>query len=168
MSRLCSCAYVHVVVECVIVCCLLFFFSSRRRHTRCALVTGVQTCALPISELALEYLHRALSLRPGDGEVYREIGYLQYADGNINDAIEAYGKATQLQPREVKAWNGLGGMYLAAGRRDDAEAAFRHALRIAPSYGVLSKLGNIQYEAGRSEEAESGSGSGGERGGREG
>src|SRR3546814_8682280 len=28
---------------------LIFFFSSRRRHTRCALVTGVQTCALPIS-----------------------------------------------------------------------------------------------------------------------
>src|SRR3546814_10296685 len=27
---------------------LSFFFSSRRRHTRCALVTGVQTCALPI------------------------------------------------------------------------------------------------------------------------
>src|SRR3546814_4941121 len=30
-------------------CCVwVFFFSSRRRHTRCALVTGVQTCALPI------------------------------------------------------------------------------------------------------------------------
>src|SRR3546814_10324845 len=29
-------------------CCIFFFFSSRRRHTRCALVTGVQTCALPI------------------------------------------------------------------------------------------------------------------------
>src|SRR3546814_3390032 len=27
---------------------MMFFFSSRRRHTRCALVTGVQTCALPI------------------------------------------------------------------------------------------------------------------------
>src|SRR3546814_4111310 len=27
----------------------VFFLSSRRRHTRCALVTGVQTCALPIS-----------------------------------------------------------------------------------------------------------------------
>src|SRR3546814_9195474 len=26
----------------------LLFFSSRIRHTRCALVTGVQTCALPI------------------------------------------------------------------------------------------------------------------------
>src|SRR3546814_15281225 len=31
---------------------LFFFFSSRRRHTRCALVTGVQTCALPISSAA--------------------------------------------------------------------------------------------------------------------
>src|SRR3546814_11682690 len=30
------------------VCIVCFFFSSRRRHTRCALVTGVQTCALPI------------------------------------------------------------------------------------------------------------------------
>src|SRR3546814_11880019 len=33
---------------------VLFFFSSRRRHTRCALVTGVQTCALPISKLAAD------------------------------------------------------------------------------------------------------------------
>src|SRR3546814_5216177 len=32
----------------VVVCLFGFFFSSRRRHTRCALVTGVQTCALPI------------------------------------------------------------------------------------------------------------------------
>src|SRR3546814_19604938 len=34
---------------------MFFFFSSRRRHTRCALVTGVQTCALPISELDALY-----------------------------------------------------------------------------------------------------------------
>src|SRR3546814_9888891 len=37
---------------CVLLSCcvsfMMFFFSSRRRHTRCALVTGVQTCALPI------------------------------------------------------------------------------------------------------------------------
>src|SRR3546814_7252648 len=31
--------------------CAYFCFSSRRRHTRCALVTGVQTCALPIAGL---------------------------------------------------------------------------------------------------------------------
>src|SRR3546814_8498316 len=33
---------------------MVFFFSSRRRHTRCALVTGVQTCALPILRLGYE------------------------------------------------------------------------------------------------------------------
>src|SRR3546814_5441310 len=38
------------------------FVSSRRRHTRCALVTGVQTCALPISQEKLEIVrtHGAL------------------------------------------------------------------------------------------------------------
>src|SRR3546814_4797042 len=36
-------------------CCVFcfFFFSSRRRHTRCALVTGVQTCALPICAVSV-------------------------------------------------------------------------------------------------------------------
>src|SRR3546814_2887005 len=33
---------------CIVFVFFFFFFSSRRRHTRCALVTGVQTCALPI------------------------------------------------------------------------------------------------------------------------
>src|SRR3546814_10826368 len=33
----------------IVLLVVCFFFSSRRRHTRCALVTGVQTCALPIS-----------------------------------------------------------------------------------------------------------------------
>src|SRR3546814_3477376 len=36
----------------VLIVVLFFFFSSRRRHTRCALVTGVQTCALPIFNTA--------------------------------------------------------------------------------------------------------------------
>src|SRR3546814_1140991 len=36
------------VVHCDITVGLVFFVTSRRRHTRCALVTGVQTCALPI------------------------------------------------------------------------------------------------------------------------
>src|SRR3546814_3436139 len=35
----------------------LIFFSSRRRHTSCALVTGVQTCALPISLYRLVQQH---------------------------------------------------------------------------------------------------------------
>src|SRR3546814_9326562 len=51
----------------VVVVDIYFFFSSRRRHTRCALVTGVQTCALPICEngfgwnLRLKTTHRMLN-----------------------------------------------------------------------------------------------------------
>src|SRR3546814_7580076 len=47
---------------------LFFFFSSRRRHTRCALVTGVQTCALPISMMSASALDA------------RKIGYLLPSD----------------------------------------------------------------------------------------
>src|SRR3546814_2621519 len=42
--------------------CLFFFFSSRRRHTRCALVTGVQTCALPICPSATALYGTGLSM----------------------------------------------------------------------------------------------------------
>src|SRR3546814_12129926 len=40
----------------------LFFFTSRRRHTRCALVTGVQTCALPIYAAAIRAFRRCVPL----------------------------------------------------------------------------------------------------------
>src|SRR3546814_4149169 len=62
-------------------CC--FFFSSRRRHTRCALVTGVQTCALPISERfkvtkAVGELKARIDLPPADpGREARQIERLR-------------------------------------------------------------------------------------------
>src|SRR3546814_5075665 len=39
-----------------------FFFSSRRRHTRCALVTGVQTCALPLPPVRITCFPSMLTL----------------------------------------------------------------------------------------------------------
>src|SRR3546814_10527459 len=62
---------------CLVICfysLLYFFFSSRRRHTRCALVTGVQTCALPI--LGLVALPGGARLAvPTLIKCGREIGY---------------------------------------------------------------------------------------------
>src|SRR3546814_2210751 len=69
-----------LVLLCVVLLCMYywlcfvlfmcFFFSSRRRHTRCALVTGVQTCALPISLLGdIAIFARkfgGIVLRPGE------------------------------------------------------------------------------------------------------
>src|SRR3546814_3652681 len=52
----------------------MFFFSSRSRHTRCALVTGVQTCALPICPIcgmALEPVMPTAS--DGPSEEYRDM-----------------------------------------------------------------------------------------------
>src|SRR3546814_3799595 len=58
-----SIVYSFVMYLCYV--CLSFFvvyfcfvFSSRRRHTRCALVTGVQTCALPICVFGRAYGQR--------------------------------------------------------------------------------------------------------------
>src|SRR3546814_17350479 len=59
----------------VFVC--VFFFSSRRRHTRCALVTGVQTCALPIFLVLPTGRHLPGRLRPRAGrkrQLARRIG----------------------------------------------------------------------------------------------
>src|SRR3546814_2293849 len=56
-------------------CMCLFFFSSRRRHTRCALVTGVQTCALPISHAFINFIMRPEVAAKASNYVY-------YANGN--------------------------------------------------------------------------------------
>src|SRR3546814_6923958 len=57
----------------VFVCLCFFFFSSRRRHTRCALVTGVQTCALPISPRRLCQCRRT-DRRAAESRAVRDIG----------------------------------------------------------------------------------------------
>src|SRR3546814_6180856 len=56
-----------------------FFFSSRRRHTRCALVTGVQTCALPIFHIMYARLEAGFH----DGKIL--IG-----QGQIDDELWLY------------------------------------------------------------------------------
>src|SRR3546814_15664394 len=58
----------------------MFFFSSRRRHTSCALVTGVQTCALPI----LRFL---LPKPPADAAAYEAAIRANY--GELADAFLA-------------------------------------------------------------------------------
>src|SRR3546814_14439768 len=69
----------------------MFFFSSRRRHTRCALVTGVQTCVLPISGLRRSGEDDALA--DGGGKKRRVVigqglGRLPRKDGTRAAAIE--------------------------------------------------------------------------------
>src|SRR3546814_1764533 len=62
-----------------------FFFSSRRRHTRCALVTGVQTCALPISSA-----DTSGRIRMEFKDYYQTLGVKQ--DASNDDIRRAYRK----------------------------------------------------------------------------
>src|SRR3546814_5678507 len=59
---------------------MLFFFSSRRRHTRCALVTGVQTCALPISLSSRLRAKRDVRLRALISAVHDRKGAVRIID----------------------------------------------------------------------------------------
>src|SRR3546814_10334820 len=89
----------------MVICCLCcFFFSSRRRHTRCALVTGVQTCALPIFVIALAnllWMHFAIlrmdrSRHPeikADTDLPEIMATVIDATRRARDAAEAAGKA---------------------------------------------------------------------------
>src|SRR3546814_1311064 len=60
----------------------VFFFSSRRRHTRCALVTGVQTCALPISANGIVNFTSPSGSNDYHGEVYALVRPGQPLDAN--------------------------------------------------------------------------------------
>src|SRR3546814_2682295 len=73
-----------------------FFFSSRRRHTRCALVTGVQTCALPIS--------LALMREESDGQSSRLSGPTR-----AGDRPDQGGNRPQAEPAPAAAVAAAGG-----------------------------------------------------------
>src|SRR3546814_7495733 len=59
------CVHVNLFWWYSVVVYMIFLFSSRRRHTSCALVTGVQTCALPISLVRLPMMQRQRDLAAG-------------------------------------------------------------------------------------------------------
>src|SRR3546814_4106708 len=62
---------------------MLFFFSSRRRHTRCALVTGVQTCALPI-------------YTPRGGPADPRVKFVEYQETQVYRIVGTFRTATQV------------------------------------------------------------------------
>src|SRR3546814_4729217 len=107
-----------------------FFFSSRRRHTRCALVTGVQTCALPISQ---------------NGASDVEIGVLNQqlmkARDSFNAAVQA--KVTRLVGNDKE-----GAAYVTsylAGDRPTPGAAADMMVHFAARGGLPSAMESSQF-----------------------
>src|SRR3546814_5867633 len=74
----------------------VFFFSSRRRHTRCALVTGVQTCALPICPADIVLCGNCLletSRADRESAAERYLQPSKYIDSDSPEVLRFTGKA---------------------------------------------------------------------------
>src|SRR3546814_5061623 len=123
----------------------LFFFSSRRRHTSCALVTGVQTCALPICEAAT----RAVVARqreagidiPSDGEQVRE-GFFLYVQrrmsgfgsrwtGRPSREFDAYPEYAELRRQALATTTGVTNFSppMAVGRSEEHTSELQALMR---------------------------------------
>src|SRR3546814_3225877 len=88
---------------------LFVFFTSRRRHTRCALVTGVQTCALPISRLRPEAsLHRPRGAPPmagnSFGESFRFTTWGESHGPAIGCVVDGVPPRIALAPEDLQHW----------------------------------------------------------------
>src|SRR3546814_8382606 len=77
---------------------IVLFFSSRRRHTRCALVTGVQTCALPICAIggfgANHHLRQSL--------VFLDVPTLQQPEAYIGGAASLFDDAGDIAKEDTR------------------------------------------------------------------
>src|SRR3546814_5943287 len=103
----------------------VFFFSSRRRHTRCALVTGVQTCALPILLAAFAaHLARARG-RLDAAEEKRIVNLLAEVPAAMNAALAHDAAIEEMAPVIAKARDVL---YM--GRGPDYPLALEGALKL--------------------------------------
>src|SRR3546814_2877376 len=94
-----------------------FFFSSRRRHTRCALVTGVQTCALPILH-KLDIARQAVATRL-QFELLPEQSILLG-----NDVLSGQGQRLVLEPVDLDI-SGVGTLRIQPGGEDIADLGRR-------------------------------------------
>src|SRR3546814_12958909 len=123
--------------------CLGFFFSSRRRHTRCALVTGVQTCALPIYDAIDE--HGKFAKGPASEflnklpEIQAPMAVLHHNVTTINlklDGVRAEGEIYLIAMHQVKTNEGLfdvliGGRYFDKYEKRDGVWKFSHRSIVA-------------------------------------
>src|SRR3546814_15816322 len=114
---------------------LLFFFSSRRRHTRCALVTGVQTCALPIypKQTLIRYPEsdQSIPARYARAYAWHKSAYPDKAEHEIDSLLAE-------KPDDPYFLELKGQILLESGKPEQALASLRKAVEIAPRATPIS------------------------------
>src|SRR3546814_6098673 len=121
------------------------FFSSRKRHTRCALVTGVQTCALPIWEAKSMGVVRAARLGRLRRSRAPELAELGVQPGPVDYASGTKGRVPLVFPRwqlPPPATRGPGRSLYAAdftGRSEEHTSELQSLMRISYAVFCLKK-----------------------------
>jgi len=102
---------------------------------------------------AAAYLQQALDARPGDADIYAQMGFQQYQSGHLPEAIATYARLVDLRPEDGDILAIYGAFLLLAGDSARASDAFTRSIAIKPSASSLSNLGTLRYQAGAYPEA---------------
>src|SRR5256886_6900225 len=123
-------------------CFHFFFFFQAEDGIRDLTVTGVQTCALPISRGVAE---QAAGVHPHDPTVHLLLGRIALASGRSVDAVEELRRALRLDPLAVAAHRVLGYALVGTGRFGEAVEQWDQWERLAPrSEAELAQLEEVR------------------------
>src|SRR5206468_8551824 len=135
-----------------VVCCALLFFFQAEDGIRDLIVTGVQTCALPIclelevseADEARDAYRRALELDPHHADAHVNLGRLLVEADRAEEAETHFRAAVVDHPAHATAWFNLGIALEDRRRPNDAVKAYEQAIvadrRLADAYFNLARL----------------------------
>src|SRR3546814_14900385 len=127
-------------------CFVFFFFSSRRRHTRCALVTGVQTCALPICGLTLAKDATGDEIfRVGGSKLQTGWATEWRIEGGAYSVLKSGGAFVRKHPDIAYVYNSPGGAFLTNYRLADVDIAAPYGIAFEVCYSTCAPVERLRF-----------------------
>ena len=105
-------------------------------------------------ELAVQYISRAIGIRPADPAFHYNLGKALQGQGKWMEAMAQYQETIRLKPDDALAHNNLGNTLMEQGRLAEAVTQYQEAIRLKPDYALAhNNLGNVLMEQSRLAEA---------------
>lgn len=103
---------------------------------------------------ALDYIQRAIELKPENGYIHDSLGWVYYRLGKLDQAIKALETAVKLSPEDAAILEHLGDVYLESGRVREALQSYRKAVKLSHENAeekkrLQEKIRIIQRQGGR-------------------
>jgi Flp pilus assembly protein TadD len=95
---------------------------------------------------AIADYERAVSIQPSFAPLRRDLGLLQYEEGNYSDAAKHLSRAVELGIKEANLYNSLGISYSRTGRLRSAVASYKQALKLDPKLAQTHLNLGFAYE----------------------